>query len=82
MEDDDNVRTPSRMVDDDSAHDVQLNGECRRKGGVEARPGQGLYLRNELLAIIEKLPLPHHDEMTKWIYPIDITVFAINVALW
>src|SRR6266850_3433863 len=80
VENDDDVGTPPGVIDDDY-RPVRCSGMESVEGRwlqevVKSR--QGLYLRNKLLAIVQKFPLPHH-EMAKWIHLLDVTVFTTKV---
>jgi hypothetical protein len=82
MEENDDVRTPSAMVDDDdrSTRSSRMEFVERRwfQEGLES--WKGLNLGYKLVSIIQKLPLLYH-KMAKCIHPQGAIVSAIIVAV-
>ena len=70
MVENDDVGTPSGMVDNDDwspgSSGMEIVKRRRLQEGFESR--QDMNLRNKLVAIIHKLPLPHH-KVAKSIHP-------------
>jgi hypothetical protein len=80
MVENDDVRTPSGMVDEDVRSTRSSRTEIVERGWLQEglKTWQGLNLGNKLVAIIQKLSLLHH-ETTEWIYFHGSTVSIIIV---
>jgi len=70
VEDNEDVRTPTAMVNDKdrSTRSSKMEFVEGRRLHEGLKAWQVLYLGNEVVTVIQKLPLLHY-EVTKWIHP-------------